>query len=511
MSQPCKGNLGKLIALMDGNLSARATDRLRGHMGRCSRCADAYRRISATHKRCAEINDEEPADVGWRRIDTQVNWHISRPERQERRGERPRLVLAMAAVAVAGIVLGFVLPGSLGWPPPETKVVRHELPILVPQVVQQPAPAAPDRQLVALATLIKGKVFLQRGGAERQALDASRLVVTGDRLITEQGELALQWEAGTGLRLGRQSAGQLSSLSERNQVFQLDQGKAELQVKARRAEQHLAVVTDDLTVSVRGTRFAVTRSEQGTSVEVFKGKVLVEPVNRAWSGMEVVAGYQVTVAAGSTVAPRLVKISHALADDRLHLVPWEGLADVLQGSAMLPVDSRRGRDLELRLDGQAVGTTPLALRAPHGRHVLALYHGGKLVESRALEFSATMAPVTLGNQPPRPDPLPQLSPRRQASFSRISREKGRSLRPCYERQLKRNETLAGFVEVGIEVGRSGDVTAVNVLQRTLSSEAAVRCIKREIMRWRYPPLESEDSLELVVKFAFQPPPKVPVP
>jgi outer membrane biosynthesis protein TonB len=68
----------------------------------------------------------------------------------------------------------------------------------------------------------------------------------------------------------------------------------------------------------------------------------------------------------------------------------------------------------------------------------------------------------------------------------VTKKNYTKVRACYEKQLKVNHLLQGNIKVRITVYPDGSVNSVRFVQDTMHNSAMNKCIKREIMSWKFP-------------------------
>jgi len=86
-----------------------------------------------------------------------------------------------------------------------------------------------------------------------------------------------------------------------------------------------------------------------------------------------------------------------------------------------------------------------------------------------------------------------------AAIARVVRSRMRSIQDCYERELKRDPSLAGKIEVEFTIGESGRVEDAAVVTNSMGSDAAGNCIVGRVRRWRFP---APDGGSVTVTFPF---------
>jgi outer membrane biosynthesis protein TonB len=73
---------------------------------------------------------------------------------------------------------------------------------------------------------------------------------------------------------------------------------------------------------------------------------------------------------------------------------------------------------------------------------------------------------------------------------------------CYESALRREPDLAGKVKVRFAIVRSGDVSAVQVLENTTGHQGVERCVARVLGDIQFPSRRSGKALSFTFPFVF---------
>jgi ferric-dicitrate binding protein FerR (iron transport regulator) len=508
---------GRLIALLEGKLGAKAEAKLRARLDNEPALAEAWARLQATRSLLHDIAEDELPDVSFRQIDAQVRWRLAAEEEKQQAWEtsrRPwRLAAAACAALVLGMVAGVVLDRSLR---PQSTVRNTPAPAVVaakPSKAPTPTPPpAPARSLAALAIVVNGEVNVAAaGGGALERLRLDRPLLPGDRILTSaNGQVTLQWADGTGVLLGPDSELELRALTTRQQLLALHSGAGRFVVKPRRElpaderDRRVEVLTGNLRVRVVGTRFAVTLGPEQTAVEVSRGKVRAMPhdprhPDRVGKSLLISAGQRLEV-------PRQGGQSRLVAADpaRLkrpapYLIAWRSLAHVLARTGRLQVDSRP-IGAELHMDSVWVGQTNLQLRGMRGRHLLELWRDGKRLRRHWVQIGQGK-PVRVALQLDTVRVRRVEKARLAPAIYRIIQRRAVLIRACYERRLKLRPHLAGKFELRFEIGRDGRVKKAHVDRDTLADPLVGRCAESAVKRWRFPP---GNPATLVYPFVFKP-------
>jgi len=85
------------------------------------------------------------------------------------------------------------------------------------------------------------------------------------------------------------------------------------------------------------------------------------------------------------------------------------------------------------------------------------------------------------------------------AIAKVVRSRKRMVQDCYERELKRDPTLAGKIEIEFTIGSSGRVDEALVASNRMGSDAVGDCIVSRLKRWRFP---KPDGGSVTVSFPF---------
>jgi TonB family protein len=79
-----------------------------------------------------------------------------------------------------------------------------------------------------------------------------------------------------------------------------------------------------------------------------------------------------------------------------------------------------------------------------------------------------------------------------------------AIRACYERELKRNPSLAGKVTIQFTIEERGNVSGVKVAENTTGDTAVGQCVANAIQRFRFNPGPEGGSVTFAYPFVFAP-------
>ncbi len=87
--------------------------------------------------------------------------------------------------------------------------------------------------------------------------------------------------------------------------------------------------------------------------------------------------------------------------------------------------------------------------------------------------------------------------------ARYVRARLRSIQDCYNRELKRNPSLSGKIEIEFTIGENGRVEDTEAITNKMGSSAVANCIMGRIKRWRFPKPDG-GSVTVAYPFIFTP-------
>lgn len=86
-----------------------------------------------------------------------------------------------------------------------------------------------------------------------------------------------------------------------------------------------------------------------------------------------------------------------------------------------------------------------------------------------------------------------------AAIAKVVRRRIRSLQDCYERELKRDPSLSGKIEVEFTIGEDGRIEEAAISNNAMGSDAVGSCIVSRVRRWRFP---APDGGSVTVNYPF---------
>jgi TolA-binding protein len=234
----CREVESRLVDAIDERLDPAASVRLHGHLESCAHCRERAALWRGLAPGMRQATPAPPAAMAARRMQIAVERRLAEamaPPRA-RRWAPVWIGSATLVVATAALALWF-RPAA---PPAGWVVAELQGALAAGEHALSRAAPIPTGSVVALAA--GGQATLRLGGATLSVEGPTRLVLGGD---------------------GRQVS------------IRLLDGKLQAAVSHRQADESFAVVTRELRVEVRGTRFTVTAGAGGSRVSVEEGRVAV--------------------------------------------------------------------------------------------------------------------------------------------------------------------------------------------------------------------------------------------
>ncbi|HEY3358150.1 MAG TPA: AgmX/PglI C-terminal domain-containing protein [Polyangia bacterium] len=458
----CRADLP--LAYVEGRLAAAARTAFDAHLGACAACSAAVARLRGAKAALADCARAGAPELDYGRVQAGILAQLDEPAPRRRRWLAPALA---GACTIAALVVGARLMRA-----PAPGPARPPGPAVV---------AAAPTPLQAVPILVQGDVKAVPAG-DALSLRASLAAGAGARVGA--GRLALQMGEGTAVVAARESELALRALDTRDVIIYLGRGKLYAQVAHRAPGQRFMVVTPGHSVAVRGTRYAVERLAAATRVEVLEGEVEVHTVGTGWDavGARVPAGTVIEfpdaespariVGTGLTAEQRASFTAAA----RAPLLPgFDGAAAALAASGVIELGASPPA-AATTLDREPLGPSPVAVRAPYGRHVVELSRPGAGREVRT---------ITVGAEPQRVLVRlvnPEEENARSAEVARTLRGHLKELRHCYERGLRAHPGIAGVAELRLTVGESGRVQRATVAPGSGLPASVEACLVAAVKR-----------------------------
>ena len=88
-----------------------------------------------------------------------------------------------------------------------------------------------------------------------------------------------------------------------------------------------------------------------------------------------------------------------------------------------------------------------------------------------------------------------------SKITKVVKRGQKAIQACYEKQLKRDDSLAGKVEIEVVISEKGKVSEVIVTDDSVGSRELKSCIKSRVKRWRFP-APDDGEVSFVTSFIF---------
>jgi len=419
--------------------------------------AEIRDRVERVTRALERIRTDPGPELPWDHIGARVHWEVSLARRKPIARQR-RVPFAIAgAFGVAVVAVAALWQLRVLAPHERSRPVRH---------ASVPAPAAPAvapepvavRPLAALLTLVQGEVL--RDGVAIEAGDFDRPIEAGARLVTREGRVAVQFEAGGAFELGPRSTLVVRSLDGGRIALAVD-GQLDVEVSHREAGQAFVVTTDLGDVSVRGTRFRVDHRQGALDVVCTRGEVAFRSPSASEDAVP--SGRRLHVGAGEVVSVTDVPAAELDAIDASLDIPmvasWNDATATARGTGFVGV-SEPGEGA-LAINGIEVGASPVWLRVGPGRHHVATHEDGVSrggwVELGAGSRHALSRAEIRGPQA-RPD---RGADRRRLQLARAFEDAGAGAH-CLRGLRKRGLASGAFLDLDIGINRDGSQRYLNV-------------------------------------------------
>ncbi len=86
-----------------------------------------------------------------------------------------------------------------------------------------------------------------------------------------------------------------------------------------------------------------------------------------------------------------------------------------------------------------------------------------------------------------------------SAIAKVVQARKRMLQDCYEKELKRDPSLQGKIEIEFTIGEDGSVQSASIANNRMGSDAVGDCIVSRLRRWRFP---KPDGGSVTVTFPF---------
>jgi len=236
----------RLVDAFDGRLDPAESVRFHSHLEGCAACRERAALWRGLVPRMREAVPPAPDAMATRRMRLEIERRLGGGAAASSPGRRwwSWSVPAFGLVAAAAVVVIWLRVG-------------------------RPAPEVPVGY--AAFTSVRGDARV----GEKSALAAARVPVAAPIALPAGAAVELALDGGAVLRVEGPAQVALEG-SARDVAIRLGEGKLEAQVTHRQPAERFAVLTKEMRVAVRGTRFAVVAGAAGSHVQVSEGQVAVQ-------------------------------------------------------------------------------------------------------------------------------------------------------------------------------------------------------------------------------------------
>ncbi|MFH1437241.1 MAG: AgmX/PglI C-terminal domain-containing protein [Pseudomonadota bacterium] len=509
-----------IYALIDGRLSEEKERRLVEHLDDCPDCREFLAQCKAVRKELGRIGEHLPESVDWNLMETRIDRLVRRSEREKAAPASAPFFgefFWKAAFACAAALLVFAL--YLVYENYSGNRADEQAALMAggKDGRETYVPLSDSMKSSPMAVTFTSKnVEWSMPGISPKELDLSTSIRENMTITAKAGATAgIQIGRGTGLRIEPRTSVTVGRPGGGEIALQLDRGAVSVDYAPDRKGVKLSVRTPEATVTVKGTLFSVSRSEEATSVVVSRGTVVVTPGKNGEGAVKIESAQGVYVGRNGKITA-LERDSVEPEKDRLE----QALFNVFR--AELPEDcvSIDGEGQEnfacLDLGGKKQCSPSLSLRSLPGRgeakvmlkdgeEISLSYNVSKGLATR-LKYSQEAKPALLAGKAEALQPakvkklkLPGEEPAEKSVDSgieveeeaegtidpyvvelKIQKEKGR-MRACYEKYLAKDpKEKIVKARVHFTIGTSGKVTKAS--STSLNQNEELSSCLREVIK-----------------------------
>lgn len=468
MSHP---DLRRIHAHLDGRLEGAKRIDFERHLRECKACAEEHAELDRLRSISRRVVATAPVpEIDWDALEGRLLTRIAAAGTPRPKAPWWR-VLVPAAVAAAIVVA--VMTASQG-PHTGVRPDRTVATAVVPDELR-----LQGREVHGVVTLLQGRVrFAARLGDTLRAMTISSPVNEGSSVKTgAASRVVVQTAPNTGFQVSPASTVEVLALRDTGAVLRLEEGTVGNQVQRLDASQAYRVVSGNLLIEVRGTRFDVTRAGRVTTVSVTEGVVAVRKLGRAREE-EVLLHAPAQARFGEDAA--LASAARSEPPDLLPL--WLKAARGAFAALRLPALPDVSH---FDVGGINVGAGGSLLRHPRGTAQVVIYplQGDPIHTEVALDRSTVSFRMPEA-RPEAPASRPAVGRADREAISRAMASYGPQVRRCYDRRLKRMPTLRERIELRITIGTDGLVS--NAVIRGAGHDAEVSdCVLTVARRWTF--------------------------
>ncbi len=437
-----------LEALIEKRLSEQGQRRIERHLAGCETCRAALSSVREYATLRDAARDLPMPELSWARMERAIH----APLRSQHPGNSKIFAIALPMLAIAAAIL-------IGWMGISQ---QRKAATVASKAARRPAQT---ERAVPVEPRVVG--WVTAGAADVRPTGSP--VAEGDVLRTRTGEeLHVRLSDNTGIVLWQDSELTVSRLRAHEVSLSLGHGGVSSVVQTLAPGDAYAVLADDLSAEVRGTRFFVGKGPDGVQIDVHEGRVAVMQEGKQIDLLLAGKNHNSKGDPTSRAADRSVIGLDAASKT------WPVLTlPVLPGVSAWQIDGARW-----------AASATLAVRAPAGERALSFedqrgkLHPLKLVlppEGATVDAAAVraaMPEVRAGVLAPE-----QISPIIEAALP--------SLQRCYEQGLSVSPKLKGALTLAVRVGADGHVARTMLRGDPEIPSELSQCIAKHAKAWRF--------------------------
>ena len=313
-----------IYALIDGRLSEEKERRLMEHLDDCTDCRKFLAQCKAVKKELGEIGEQLPESVDWNLMETRIDRLVQRAGQEDAAPASVPLFgefFWKAAFAGAAALLVFALYLVVE-NYSENRADRQAALTADGQEGRETYMPLSDamKSSPMVVTFTSKNVAWSMPGISPKELDLSTSIRKNMTITAKAGASAgIQIGSGTGVRVEPRTSVTLSRPEGGEIALLLDRGAVSVDYSPDHKGMKFSVRTPEATVTVKGTLFSVSRSEDRTSVVVSRGTVVVTPgkkrdgaVKIENAGVHIGRNGEITTLAQESVDPEKDRLEQAL-------------------------------------------------------------------------------------------------------------------------------------------------------------------------------------------------------
>ena len=513
-----------IYALIDGRLSEEKEHRLMEHLDDCPDCREFLAQCKAVRKELGEIGEQVPESVDWDLMETRIDRLVQRSEQEDAAPASAPFFgefFWKAAFAGAAALLTFAL--YLVYENYSENRADEQAALTADGKDGREAYVPLSDAMKAspmVVTFTSKNVEWSLPGISPQELDINTSIRENMTITAKAGATAgIQIGRNTGIRIEPRTSVTVSRPMSNEIALRLDRGAVSVDYAPDRKGMKFTVHTPEATVTVKGTLFSVSRSEESTSVVVSRGAVVVTPSKKKEGAVKIQQAQGVHIGRNGEIS-KLEKESVTPEKERLE----QALFNIFRTEMPEDYVSIGGDGQEnfacLDLGGKKQCSPSIALRSLPGKGEASVilkdgddislsYNVSKGLATK-VKYSAQAKPALLAEKTvvePSKVKKPMLSGEELTEKSidseieeeeeeegsidpyvvklKIQKEKGR-MRACYEKYLAKDpKDKIVKARVSFTIGSSGKVTKASSTSANQNKELN-NCLREVIKSIVFP-------------------------